>query len=318
MSGSIIKIRRRSSTGQAGAPASLYAGELAFNENASDKTLYYGYGDNGQGDATSIISIGGEGAYVTLSTAQTVSGNKTFTGTVTLTGATVSLRSNQITENGSLFYTDARSRAAISGNASTGLNYNSSTGVALLSGIPNASLANSAITINGNSVSLGSTTTIASAFTISDGTTSTTISGGTVTLQGTGNELTVGNSNGTFTFGLPDNVTIASGLTVGGNLTVNGTVTTVNSTTVSVDDKNLELGATASPTDSTADGGGLTLKGASDKTITWLNATGAWTFNQPINVTNGGLRINGTEIVSSSRVLSNVTLSGITIDGGEF
>ena len=43
MSGSIIKIKRRASTGLAGAPSSLKAGELAFNENASDKILYYGY-----------------------------------------------------------------------------------------------------------------------------------------------------------------------------------------------------------------------------------------------------------------------------------
>ena len=40
-------------------------------------------------------------------------------------------------------------------------------------------------------------------------------------------------------------------LTVTGDLTVNGTTTTVNSTTVQVDDKNLELGTVASPTDAT-------------------------------------------------------------------
>ena len=318
MSGSIIKIKRRASTGLAGAPSSLKAGELAFNENASDKILYYGYGDDGAGAATSIISIAGEGAYATLGTAQTVTGNKTFTGSVTLTGATVSLSTDQLTEGSAQFYTDARARAAISGDASTGLNYNSSTGVALLSGIPNASLANSAITINGSSVSLGGSTTLTSSFTVTDGTTSTTISGGTITLQGTTNELSVANVGGTFTFGLPDSVTITDSLTVGGNLTVNGTVSTINSTTVTVDDKNLELGSTASPTDTTADGGGITLKGDSDKTITWLNATGSWTFNQPVNITSGGLKIGGTEIVSSSRILSNVTLSGITIDGGEF
>ena len=50
---------------------------------------------------------------------------------------------------------------------------------------------------------------------------------------------------------LDDNITIT------GNLTVNGATTTVNSTTVSVDDKNMELAATASPSDSTADGGEL-------------------------------------------------------------
>ena len=69
------------------------------------------------------------------------------------------------------------------------------------------------------------------------------------------------------------------------DLTVNGTTTTINSTTLTVDDKNLELGSVATPSDTTADGGGITLKGASDKTITWTNSTDTWDFNQGITVT---------------------------------
>ena len=74
-------------------------------------------------------------------------------------------------------------------------------------------------------------------------------------------------------------------VTIVGDLTVNGTTTTINSTTLSVDDKNIELGSVASPSDTTADGGGITLKGASDKTITWTNSTDTWDFNQGITVT---------------------------------
>jgi len=84
-----IRIKKRASTGTAGAPSSLAPSELAFNENTSDKKLYYGYGDNGDGTASSVIAIGGEGAFTTLDTAQTISGNKTFTGTVDLSGATL-------------------------------------------------------------------------------------------------------------------------------------------------------------------------------------------------------------------------------------
>ena len=73
---------------------------------------------------------------------------------------------------------------------------------------------------------------------------------------------------------LDDNITIT------GNLTVNGATTTINSTTLSVDDKNMELAATASPSDSTADGGGITLKGTTDKTIVWENDTNQWNVNQ--------------------------------------
>ena len=81
---------------------------------------------------------------------------------------------------------------------------------------------------------------------------------------------------------LDDNITVAGNLTVTGNSTVNGTTTTINSTTLTVDDKNIELGSTASPTDVTADGGGITLKGSTDKTILFENDTDSWNFNQNI------------------------------------
>jgi hypothetical protein len=80
-------------------------------------------------------------------------------------------------------------------------------------------------------------------------------------------------------------VTIDNELTVTGNLTVNGTTTTINSVTLTVDDKNIELGSTGSPTDATADGGGITLKGSTDKTFNYVNATGLWTANIGISAT---------------------------------
>ena len=76
-------------------------------------------------------------------------------------------------------------------------------------------------------------------------------------------------------------------LVVGGNLTVNGTTSTINSTTLQVDDKNIELGTVATPTDTTADGGGITLKGATDKTINWVDSTDAWTFSERISIPAG-------------------------------
>jgi hypothetical protein len=82
-----------------------------------------------------------------------------------------------------------------------------------------------------------------------------------------------------------------NGTTITGDLTVSGTTTTIESTTVTVDDKNIELGSVATPTDTTADGGGITLKGASDKTINWVQTTGYWTFNTGIEV-GGHLQID--------------------------
>ena len=76
-------------------------------------------------------------------------------------------------------------------------------------------------------------------------------------------------------------------VTIPNDLTVQGATTFITGQTVLIEDKNIELGVVSTPTDVTADGGGITLKGATDKTIQWINSTGAWTFNQPISVTVG-------------------------------
>ena len=83
---------------------------------------------------------------------------------------------------------------------------------------------------------------------------------------------TVPASGGTFT----------GNVVMSGNLTVNGTTTTIDTTNLIVEDKNIEMGKVSSPTDSTADGGGITLKGTTDKTILWENDTDSWNFNQNI------------------------------------
>jgi hypothetical protein len=76
--------------------------------------------------------------------------------------------------------------------------------------------------------------------------------------------------------------TFSGNVIMSGNLTVNGTETIVNTETLTVEDKNIEMGKVASPTDLTADGGGITLKGTTDKTIIWENDTDSWNFNQNI------------------------------------
>lgn len=79
----------------------------------------------------------------------------------------------------------------------------------------------------------------------------------------------------------------AVNLTLSGDLIVNGSTTTVNTATLTVEDKNIELGKVSTPSDTTADGGGITLKGATDKTINWVNSTDNWTFNQDIEIATG-------------------------------
>jgi hypothetical protein len=194
-----IRIRRSTTTA---APTTLANAELAYSESSSK--LFIGVGTGGAGgSATSIIAIGGTGAYATLDTAQTITGNKTFTGTVDLSGATV----------------------------------------------------------NGNT-------------------------------------------------------TFQNSLTVTGNLTVSGTTTTVNSTTVDVADKNLTLGNVGSPTNTTANGGGITLKGATDKTFNWVSSTSAWTSSEHLDLASGkAFYINGTSVLSGTTLGSGVTGSSLTSVG---
>jgi len=93
----------------------------------------------------------------------------------------------------------------------------------------------------------------------------------------------------------------AAALTLSGNLIVNGTTTTINSTELSIDDKNIVLGDVATPSDVTADGGGITLKGATDKTFNWVDATDSWTSSENINLASGkDLKVNGTAVLSTT------------------
>ena len=84
--------------------------------------------------------------------------------------------------------------------------------------------------------------------------------------------------------GVTGALTVSTNATISGNLTVSGTTTTVDSVTLSVKDKNIEMGVVSSPSDTTADGGGITLKGASDKSFNWVNATDAWTSSEHIHL----------------------------------
>lgn len=127
----------------------------------------------------------------------------------------------------------------------------------------------------------------------------------TVNFAGAALNLNVGNASGT--------------VTIAGNLTVNGITTTVNSTTITVDDKNLELGSTASPADAGADGGGITLKGTSDKTWNWVLANAAWTSSEHIDLAaTKVIKIAGNQILSATEYAGNsaTTTTATNVTGG--
>lgn len=137
----------------------------------------------------------------------------------------------------------------------------------------------------------------------------------------TGSQTISGNKTFTGTVNLSGatisgNTTFGNDLTVNGNLTVNGTTTTVNSTTVTVDDKNIELGSVAVPDDTTADGGGITLKGTTDKTFNWINATDSWTSSENLELASGkAFRINGASVLDGTTLGSGIISSSLTSVG---
>jgi hypothetical protein len=198
----------------------------------------------------------------------------------------------------------------------------------------------------------------------------------TINFGGAATTLNIGNAAGT--------------VTIAGNLTVNGITTTVNSNTLTVDDKNLELGAVVAvasvtggtittatntstitgitstaglipgmtvtktsgtgafgtatvitsvdsltqitvtgtsaqtagtivfsagaATDTTADGGGITVKGTTDKTLTYNTTnSGTWTSSENFNLVSGKtFKINGTDVLSGNTLGSGVTSSSLT------
>lgn len=112
-----IRIKRRASGGSSGAPASLENAELAFTE--VDDVLYYGKGTGGAGGtASNVIAIGGSGAFATLTSTQTISGNKTFSGTVSL-GSSATATTKTAGDNSTAVATTAYVDAAVTNSTYT-------------------------------------------------------------------------------------------------------------------------------------------------------------------------------------------------------
>ena len=149
--------------------------------------------------------------------------------------------------------------------------------------------------------------------------------------SGTG-QLSATSFNGTITGGVTGNVvgnltgavtdagstssffdlTIGHNLVVTGNLTVSGTTTTLNTETMTVEDKNVVLASGAS-NDSAADGGGLTLTGATDKTFNWVNSTDSWTSSEHLDLLSGkAFKINNSIVLSNDTLGSGVLNSSLT------
>ena len=79
-------------------------------------------------------------------------------------------------------------------------------------------------------------------------------------------------------------VTVGGDLVVTGDLTVEGTTTTINTANLTVEDKNIVIANVASPTDISADGAGITIKGDTDKTILYSESDDWLDVSDDINL----------------------------------
>lgn len=92
--------------------------------------------------------------------------------------------------------------------------------------------------------------------------------------------------------------------------TFTGTTTNINTTNLVVEDKNIVINDVTSPSDTNADGGGISLNGSTTKSLNWVDATDAWTSSEHLNLASGkSYYVNGTLLKDVSETLTNKTLT---------
>jgi hypothetical protein len=264
--------------------ANAKAGGIYFDTNGGLNKLKYH-----NGSAWVELSSGGSGTWqpadADLTAIAALTGTAGFlktngSGTWTIDTATYLTSSTGVTTvNGS---SGAISNVALTTNT---LAQFAATTSAQLAGVLSDETGSGFLVFNTSPSFVTSITTSSTTFALLN-TTATTINFG-----GAATAVNIGNAAGT--------------VTIAGNLTVNGTTTTINSTTLSVDDKNIVL-ADGNALDASADGGGITLKGLTDKTWNWVDATDSWTSSEHIDLASGKvLKIAGTQVLSATQYTGN-------------
>jgi len=170
-------------------------------------------------------------------------------------------------------------------------------------------------TVNSDIGTFGSSTTIPS-ITVNAKGLVTGVSTSPITVTPTDTLDDVTSRGNTTSNGISVGFITATNLTLSGDLTVNGNTTTINSTILTVDDKNIVI-ASGAANDAAADGGGITLEsGDGDKTLNWINATDSWTSSENLDLASGKTyKINTAEVLSSTTLGSSIINSSLTSVG---
>ena len=122
---------------------------------------------------------------------------------------------------------------------------------------------------------------------------------------------------------------VAGDVKISGDLTITGATTTVDSATLRVEDKNIELAIGSDSTllsDSQVDQAGIIVKSAGgDKEFLWRQATNSWTTPNSINLITGAkLKANGVDIIDGTDApgitsignLTSANIGNISFTGG--
>ena len=165
------------------------------------------------------------------------------------------------------------------------------------------------VTTGSIAIGAGLTTGALNIATVGTGATPISIGHTNSTIGITGNTTVTGTLSAIGNTSITGTLSTTGNVTIGGDLAVNGTLTTVNSNTVNVDDKNLELGSVTSGTVSTTGTIG-TVSGAGPftATITGMSATAGIVPGSIITATAGTGNF-GSGVMSVASVVSNTSIT---------
>jgi hypothetical protein len=113
-------------------------------------------------------------------------------------------------------------------------------------------------------------------------------------------------------------VDIVGDLKVSGNLIIEGDSFSINTTSLAIEDKNIELNIVNNgfATDSNANGGGITLHGTTDKTLTYNYTYGSWDSSENFNLPTGkAFTVNHSNVLTATTLGSGVINSSLKTFG---